>query len=153
MRLSTKARYAVTALMEIVVRDGRKPVTLADISRVQNISVSYLEQLFARMRRRGLVESLRGPGGGYRLLKSPEDISMAEIVAAVDDKLDIDCCEGREVSQVAENPMVNEMWSDLSRQIYQFLGDVTLAQLIERHSRGEGFDKTAEGDSSEVSVA
>ena len=96
MRLTTKGRFAVTAMLDLAMGDGKSPVTLAGISRRQNISLSYLEQLFGKLRRRGLVDSVRGPGGGYTLARAPQGVSVAEIIRAVDEPLDATQCGGKE---------------------------------------------------------
>ena len=95
MRLSTKGRYGVTAMMDLAIHDNAGPVTLADISQCQGISLSYLEQLFSKLRKHGLVDGVRGPGGGYKLARSPENITVAEIIAAVDERVDITNCGGK----------------------------------------------------------
>ena len=134
MRLSTKGRYAVTAMMDLAIHDKFGPVTLAEISQCQGISLSYLEQLFAKLRRCGLVEGMRGPGGGYRLARSAEQITIADIISAVDEKLDATRCGGRENCQDGRRCLTHELWSDLSRQIFSFLEGITLAQFVERPS-------------------
>lgn len=134
MRLSTKGRYAVTAMMDLAIHDKFGPVTLAEISQCQGISLSYLEQLFAKLRRHGLVEGMRGPGGGYRLARSAEQITIADIISAVDEKLDATRCAGRENCQEGRRCLTHELWSDLSRQIFSFLEGITLAQFVERPS-------------------
>lgn len=134
MRLSTKGRYAVTAMMDLAIHDKFGPVTLAEISQCQGISLSYLEQLFAKLRRHGLVEGMRGPGGGYRLARSAEQITIADIISAVDEKLDATRCAGRKNCQEGRRCLTHELWSDLSRQIFSFLEGITLAQFVERPS-------------------
>lgn len=132
MRLSTKGRYAVTAMMDLAIHDKFGPVTLADISRCQGISLSYLEQLFAKLRKRGLVEGMRGPGGGYRLARPADQVTVADIISAVDEKVDATRCGGREDCQGGRRCLTHELWSDLSRQIFTFLEGITLAQFVER---------------------
>lgn len=134
MRLSTKGRYAVTAMMDLAIHDRFGPVTLAEISRCQGISLSYLEQLFARLRRHGLVEGVRGPGGGYRLARSADRITVADIISAVDEKLDGTRCGDRQNCQEGRRCLTHELWSDLSQQIFTFLESITLAQFVERPS-------------------
>ena len=132
MRLSTKGRYAVTAMLDLTVNGKDGPVTLADISANQGISLSYLEQLFAKLRKQGLVEGVRGPGGGYRLARSPEQVTVADIIGAVDERLDTTRCLGHENCQEGRRCLTHELWTDLSRQIFTFLEGITLAQFVNR---------------------
>jgi Rrf2 family iron-sulfur cluster assembly transcriptional regulator len=134
MKLSTKGRYAVTAMMDLAIHDGFGPVTLADISKCQGISLSYLEQLFAKLRKRGLVEGVRGPGGGYRLARPAAHVTVADIISAVDEKVDATRCFGKENCQKGRRCLTHELWSDLSQQIFTFLSGITLAQFVERSS-------------------
>lgn len=134
MKLSTKGRYAVTAMMDLAIHDQAGPVTLAEISQCQGISLSYLEQLFAKLRRHGLVEGVRGPGGGYRLARQSNEITVADIIAAVDEKVDATRCAGRKNCQNGRRCLTHELWSDLSQQIFSFLEGITLAQFVERPS-------------------
>lgn len=131
MRLSTKGRYAVTAMLDLAVHTDKGPITLAAISHDQGISLSYLEQLFARLRREGLVEGVRGPGGGYRLAKAPEAISVADIIAAVDDKAEAAPSPDTPDSADGE-PGVQELWSRLSGQIFDYLASINLAEFLAR---------------------
>lgn len=130
MRLSTKGRYAVTAMMDLALHDDRGPVTLADISTTQGISNSYLEQLFAHLRRHGLVKGVRGPRGGYRLAKPPADISVADIISAVDETVDATRCNGKEDCQDGERCLTHELWMDLSHSLFNFLDNITLAHYV-----------------------
>ncbi len=132
MRLSTKGRYAVTAMMHLAIHDRYGPVTLAEISQCQGISLSYLEQLFAKLRKRSLVEGVRGPGGGYRLSRSPDQVTVADIISAVDERLDATRCCGHENCQNGRRCLTHELWADLSHQIFTFLEGITLAQFVER---------------------
>jgi Rrf2 family iron-sulfur cluster assembly transcriptional regulator len=132
MKLSTKGRYAVTAMMDLAIHDKIGPVTLADISQCQGISLSYLEQLFAKLRRAGLVEGVRGPGGGYRLAKPSDQISIARIIAAVDESVDVTRCAGKEDCQDGERCLTHELWDDLSQQLHAFLDGITLANFADR---------------------
>lgn len=134
MRLSTKGRYAVTAMLDLALHERDGPVTLADISTCQNISLSYLEQLFAKLRRHGLVTGVRGPGGGYRLGRAAERISVADIIVAVDENVDATRCHGRQNCQNGNRCLTHELWSELSAQIFGFLDGISLAQLITRPS-------------------
>lgn len=132
MRLSTKGRYAVTAMMEIALNDGKGPVTLAEISATQGISNSYLEQLFAQLRKHGLVKGLRGPRGGYRLARQPSEITVASILRAVDEKIDTMRCNGEGNCRNGEPCLTHELWSELSDALYQFLDGITLAEYVDR---------------------
>ncbi|MDH5425443.1 MAG: Rrf2 family transcriptional regulator [Gammaproteobacteria bacterium] len=132
MRLSTKGRYGVTAMMDLAIHDGVGPVTLADISQCQGISLSYLEQLFSKLRKHGLVDGVRGPGGGYKLARSAETITVAEIIAAVDEKVDVTNCAGKGDCQNGQRCLTHELWSELSNRLYGFLNDITLSQFVNR---------------------
>jgi len=134
MKLSTKGRYAVTAMMDLALHDRFGPVTLAEISQCQGISLSYLEQLFAKLRKKGLVEGVRGPGGGYRLARSAAEVTVADIVSAVDEKVDATRCSGHRNCQEGQRCLTHELWADLSKQIFTFLSGITLAQFVERPS-------------------
>jgi Rrf2 family iron-sulfur cluster assembly transcriptional regulator len=133
MRLTTKGRYAVTAMLDLAVHDRDNPIALADISERQCISLSYLEQLFAKLRKSGLVISTRGPGGGYSLSKGAEDIAVAEVIAAVDETVDATRCGGQRNCQGESRCLTHDLWEELSRQIRSFLSQVSLADVIERH--------------------
>ena len=132
MKLSTKGRYAVTAMLDLALNDGKNPVTLAQISQCQGISLSYLEQLFARLRKAELVAGVRGPGGGYRLAREAVSITVADIIDAVDEHLDATRCEGREDCQDGEKCLTHELWCELSNQIHNFLGQINLADFLAR---------------------
>jgi Rrf2 family iron-sulfur cluster assembly transcriptional regulator len=132
MRLTTKGRYAVTAMLDLALHTERGPVSLADISARQGISLSYLEQLFARLRQCNLVQSVRGPGGGYRLLGKTADISIAQVVDAVSESLDATRCEGKGNSHEGEVCLTHHLWENLSAQIHQFLSGISLADLVAR---------------------
>ena len=136
MRLTTKGRFAVTAMVDLAMRQGRGPVTLAAISERQRISLSYLEQLFGKLRRRNLVSSVRGPGGGYNLAQSPEGISVAEIVAAVDEPLDATQCGGKENCHDDRRCMTHDLWATLNEKMHEYLSSVTLADLV-AHQHGK----------------
>jgi Rrf2 family transcriptional regulator, iron-sulfur cluster assembly transcription factor len=130
MRLTTKGRFAVTAMIDLAMRDGRKPVTLADISERQKISLSYLEQLFGKLRRRELVSSVRGPGGGYQLVKKTDEVSVADIIRAVDEPIDATQCGGRENCKDERKCLTHDLWASLNEKIFDYLNSVTLAQLV-----------------------
>jgi len=132
MKLSTKGRYAVTAMMDLAIHDRFGPVTLAEISQCQGISLSYLEQLFAKLRKKGLVEGVRGPGGGYRLARPADAVSVADIVSAVDERVDATRCSGRKNCQEGKRCLTHDLWEELSDQIFTFLKGITLAQFVER---------------------
>jgi len=132
MRLTTKGRYAVTAMLDLAMNARSGPICLADISRRQEISLSYLEQLFARLRRAGLVDSVRGPGGGYLLARAPEAISVARVIDAVDESVDATRCGGLSDCQQGDTCLTHHLWCELSEQIHGFLDGVTLGQLADR---------------------
>lgn len=137
MRLTTKGRFAVTAMIDLGLRQHSGPVTLAAISQRQNISLSYLEQLFGRLRRHELVSSVRGPGGGYLLARVARKITVADIVLAVDEPLDATHCGGKENCNVGRNGhtgkcMTHELWSALNRKVVDFLDSVSLQDLVDQ---------------------
>jgi Rrf2 family iron-sulfur cluster assembly transcriptional regulator len=136
MRLSTKGRYAVMAMADLARHGRERPVSLADIAERQEISLSYLEQLFARLRRGGLVNSVRGPGGGYRLAKSAEETRVAEIVLAVDEPIRATRCSGLEGAKgcmpSGERCLTHHLWEGLGREIHRYLSGVSLSDVIER---------------------
>lgn len=132
MRLTTKGRYAVTAMLDLALHDDEGPITLADISLRQGISLSYLEQLFSRLRKHGLVASARGPGGGYRLGRSVDDLSVAHIINAVDEPVDATRCGGTQNCQDDQRCLTHDLWDDLSQEIYRFLDRTTLGLLVQR---------------------
>jgi Rrf2 family iron-sulfur cluster assembly transcriptional regulator len=136
MRLSTKSRYAITAMLDLALNGKEGPVTLADISENQNISLSYLEQLFASLRAKQLVRGIRGPGGGYFLGKDASDISIAEIVCAVDEWVEYTRSPAYlgKISNLG-HCSTRSLWEDLSEQLYDFLGDITLASLVQKGER------------------
>ena len=132
MRLTSKGRYAVTAMLDLALHHDQGPVALADIATRQGISLSYLEQLFSRLRKRGLVDSTRGPGGGYRLGLEPDAIIVSDVIGAVDENVDTTRCHGKENCQDDERCLTHDLWMDLSHQIQEFLSGIDLAQLVER---------------------
>ncbi len=132
MRLTTKGRYAVTALLDLALHERGGPISLADISSRQDISLSYLEQLFSRLRRDRLVKSVRGPGGGYLLAKPATQISVANVVDSVSETIDATRCGGLAKCQDGETCLTHHLWTDLSEQIHQFLDDISLADLVDR---------------------
>lgn len=132
MRLTTKGRYAVTAMLDLAIHTGSGPITLADISQRQEISLSYLEQLFSKLRRNDLVTSVRGPGGGYLLSRATDQIYVAQIVDAVNETVDATGCGGNSDCQRGETCLTHHLWCDLSEQIHFFLSEISLASLVER---------------------
>jgi Rrf2 family iron-sulfur cluster assembly transcriptional regulator len=142
MRLSTKGRYAVTAMLDLALSSGKGPVTLSDISLNQGISLSYLEQLFAALRGKQLVRGVRGPGGGYYLGKPAQDISIADIICAVDEWVEFTRCGGRENCRDGKRCLTHTLWDQLSDEIFTFLSDISLADLVER-GRARGADGDA----------
>ncbi|RCX33291.1 Fe-S cluster assembly transcription factor [Thioalbus denitrificans] len=132
MRLSTRGRYAVTAMMDLALHNQVGPVTLADISTCQDISLSYLEQLFAKLRQANLVKGVRGPGGGYRLARPATEITVADIITAVDEQVDATRCQGKENCHGGKRCLTHELWTDLSDQIFQFLDNITLDRFTAR---------------------
>ncbi len=147
MRLTTKGRYAVTAVIDLAMHEPYGPVTLKSISQNQGISLSYLEQLFSMLRRSNLVVGTRGPGGGYLLARDVDLISMADIVVAVDEPLDITKCDGAENCHDGKRCLSHDLWSELSDQLYSFLNGIRLGELMRRSGleRAE-MDKMVKGD-------
>ena len=140
MRLTTKGRFAVTAMIDLALRSGEGPVTLAGISERQKISLSYLEQLFGKLRRHRLVDSVRGPGGGYCLARAGNLITVTDIVRAVDEALDATQCGGHENCREEERCMTHDLWTTLNAKMYDYLSSVTLADLVEKQLRKLGGD-------------
>lgn len=132
MRLTTKGRYAVTAMLDLALNGAERPVSLADISGRQAISLSYLEQLFAKLRRNNLVSSVRGPGGGYRLSRGGHEIFVAQIIDAVNEAVDATGCRGTADCQQGEVCLTHHLWCDLSDQIHGFLSGISLSHLVEK---------------------
>ena len=137
MRLTTKGRFAVTAMIDVAMHGGSGPVTLAAVSGRQKISLSYLEQLFGKLRRSGLVESVRGPGGGYNVAKPQAEVSVADIIVAVDEPIDATQCGGKENCLDDHRCMTHDLWMALNAHIFSFLSGVTLAELV-RQQRQPG---------------
>ncbi len=142
MRLTTKGRFAVTAMIDLSLRQHEGPVTLAGISERQQISLSYLEQLFGKLRRARLVDSVRGPGGGYCLARAMNEVSVADIIRAVDEPLDATLCGGLANCREDKNPcMTHQLWTSLNSVMFDYLNSVTLAELVAQ-----------QGDSAQVAV-
>ncbi len=133
MRLTTKGRYAVTAMLDLTINRDQGPITLADISQRQGISLSYLEQLFAKLRRNGLVDSARGPGGGYKLSRPADKIAVGDVIAAVDEHVDATRCKGMKNCK-EEGCLSHDLWNDLSKQIRDFLQEISLAEVVSKRA-------------------
>lgn len=147
MRLTTKGRFAVTAMVDLAMRGGKGPVTLAGISERQKISLSYLEQLFGKLRRNNVVASVRGPGGGYCLARPANKISMVDIIVAVDEALDATHCGTRGDCQDGKPCLTHDLWFGLNEAIHEYLGKVNLQQLV------DGQLKSGNSDISPVVIA
>ncbi|MSQ71787.1 MAG: Fe-S cluster assembly transcriptional regulator IscR [Betaproteobacteria bacterium] len=144
MRLTTKGRFAVTAMLDLVLHNAAGPVTLAGISRRQSISLSYLEQLFGKLRRHHLVDSVRGPGGGYTLARDLEKVSVADIVSAVDEPIDATQCGGKENCKVEGRCMTHELWATLNEKMVDYLDSVKLSDLVaQQRAREKNVDSVA----------
>ena len=135
MRLTTKGRFAVTAMIDVAIHSTTGPATLAGVSERQKISLSYLEQLFGKLRRSGLVESVRGPGGGYHLARLPETVTVADVIVAVDEPIDTTQCGGQENCKDDRRCMTHELWSSLNERILEYLQSVTLADLVRQQQQ------------------
>ena len=136
MRLTTKGRFAVTAMVDLSMRQTRGPVTLAAISERQHISLSYLEQLFGKLRRAKLVNSVRGPGGGYNLARATSEITVADIISAVDEPIDATQCGGKENCNDDRRCVTHDLWSTLNEKMNEYLGSVSLADVVS-HQQGK----------------
>ncbi|WP_438863590.1 Fe-S cluster assembly transcriptional regulator IscR [Neptunicella sp.] len=133
MKLTSKGRYAVTAMLDVALHSQRNPVSLADISERQGISLSYLEQLFSRLRRHKLVDSVRGPGGGYKLGREASKIAVGEVINAVDESVDATRCSGLSDCQGGQRCLTHSLWTDLSDRISIFLNSITLGELMDKN--------------------
>lgn len=138
MRLTTKGRFAVTAMIDLALNNGGQPVTLSEISERQKISLSYLEQLFGKLRRRELVSSVRGPGGGYNLAKPTDQVSVADIITAVDEPIDATQCGGKENCKDEQKCITHDLWTDLNRHIFEYLRAVKLSDLVSKQLKKSG---------------
>lgn len=132
MKLTTKGRYAVTAMLDLALHHDQGPINLSDISSRQGISLSYLEQLFSRLRKQGLVASSRGPGGGYTLGRTSEAISVSDVIRAVDETVDATRCHGLKNCQGEDRCLTHDLWEELSEQITGFLSNISLESLVQR---------------------
>ncbi|MBM3343709.1 MAG: Fe-S cluster assembly transcriptional regulator IscR [Betaproteobacteria bacterium] len=137
MRLTTKGRFAVTAMVDLAMNNGDGPVTLAEISERRKISLSYLEQLFGKLRRKQIVESVRGPGGGYLLGREARELSVSEIILAVDEPIDATQCGGKENCHDDGKCITHDLWAALNQRIFEYLGSVTLQQLVDNQRAKE----------------
>lgn len=144
MRLTTKGRYAVTAMLDLVLHSQNTPVTLTEIATRQTISLSYLEQLFSRLRKADLVKGVRGPGGGYRIRQTPELISIASIIEAVNEPIDSTKCGGEENCQHDSICLTHDLWAGLSDHIQDYLSEITLADLIAQRDERRNIVKCSE---------
>ena len=135
MRLTTKGRFAVTAMVDLAIRGGKEPVTLASISERQKISLSYLEQLFGKLRRHNIVESVRGPGGGYFLARPSSEISVADVIVAVDEPMDATKCGGKGDCHDEQQCITHDLWMGLNDALYRHLAAVNLQQLVDGHGK------------------
>ena len=138
MRLTTKGRFAVTAMVDLALRGADGPVALAGVSERQQISLSYLEQLFGKLRRHRLVDSVRGPGGGYCIARPLDQVSVADIIRAVDEPLDATQCGGRENCHEEHRCMTHDLWATLNTKMYEYLASVSLAELVARQQGKSG---------------
>ena len=144
MRLTTKGRFAVTAMIDVAMHGTKGPVTLAAVSERQKISLSYLEQLFGKLRRQGLVSSVRGPGGGYNLAKPLDTVSVADIIRAVDEPIDATQCGGKENCRDEGKCITHDLWISLNEHIFDYLRSVTLDQLVAQQRAKEADVKVVE---------
>jgi Rrf2 family iron-sulfur cluster assembly transcriptional regulator len=133
MRLTSKGRYAVTAMLDVTIHASQGPVSLANISARQGISLSYLEQLFSKLRKSGLVNSIRGPGGGYLLSKCSAEIAVSDVISAVNESVDATKCQGKGNCQGGEQCLTHSLWEGLSERIEEFLKNITLAELVAKN--------------------
>jgi len=138
MRLTTKGRFAVTAMVDLALRGDEGPVALAGISERQQISLSYLEQLFGKLRRHRLVDSVRGPGGGYCIARPLSQVSVADIIRAVDEPLDATQCGGKENCQEEHRCMTHDLWATLNTKMYEYLSSVSLGDLVASQRQKSG---------------
>jgi len=150
MRLTTKGRYAVTAVLDLAISQKQGPISLADIADRQGISLSYLEQLFSKLRKQGLVISVRGPGGGYRLAREPTAIYIAEVITAVDEHIDTTRCAGKGDCKDPGPCLTHDLWLDLSDRIYGYLNAISLQDLVDRRSKLPASGCGSKGQAEEV---
>ncbi|MBL3616757.1 MAG: Fe-S cluster assembly transcriptional regulator IscR [gamma proteobacterium endosymbiont of Lamellibrachia anaximandri] len=152
MKLTTKGRYAVTAMLDLALHYGKGPITLADIAQRQGISLSYLEQLFSRLRKKALVSSVRGPGGGYSLGREAGEIHIGEVITAVDENMDTTRCHGAHNCQNNERCLTHDLWQDLSNQIYSYLNKISLQDLMDRQAVREVSTRQDHPDTPDIDI-
>ncbi len=152
MKLTTKGRYAVTAMLDLALHYGKGPITLADIAQRQGISLSYLEQLFSRLRKKALVTSVRGPGGGYSLGREAGEIYIGEVITAVDENMDTTRCHGAHNCQNNERCLTHDLWQDLSNQIYHYLNKISLQDLMDRQAVREVSSRQDHPDTPDIDI-
>jgi len=145
VRLTTKGRYAVTAMLDLALNQNHDPTSLADIARRQDISLSYLEQLFSRLRKHALVSSVRGPGGGYKLGQTADSIDIAQVIEAVDESLDTTACGGTGKCHGDKPCLTHALWYDLSNSIHDHLSSISLQDVIDGRSAGKPAEVTQIG--------
>ncbi len=150
MRLTTKGRYAVTAMLDLAFHSRIRPVTLTDIATRQTISLSYLEQLFSRLRRASLVVGVRGPGGGYKLGREADVISIAEIILAVDEQVDLTNCESKANCQNGQPCLTHDLWMGLSQTVSQYLEGISLSQLLEQADLNDALESQGSDDAQKI---
>ena len=153
MKLTTKGRYAVTAMLDLALHFGNGPITLSDIAQRQGISLSYLEQLFSRLRKKSLVSSVRGPGGGYSLGRDAAEIYVGEVITAVDENVDTTRCHGAHNCQNNGRCLTHDLWTDLSNQIYNYLNEISLQDLMDRQAVREVAARQDNPEQAEVEVS
>jgi len=153
VKLTTKGRYAVTAMLDLALHFGNGPITLSDIAQRQGISLSYLEQLFSRLRKKSLVSSVRGPGGGYSLGRDAADIYVGEVITAVDENVDTTRCHGAHNCQNNGRCLTHDLWTDLSNQIYNYLNRISLQDLMDRQAVREVAERQDNPDQTELEVS
>jgi len=153
MRISSKSRFAITTMLELVTQDSKKALKLADIAETHGISLSYLEQIFAALRGKGLVEGRRGPGGGYALSRKPEDISIADIICAVDEWVEYSLNKPRSSAHTLQPLSSRSLWDDLSHKLFDFLSDITLQDIYEGGMAKLEQGKSAPATASRTSIA
>ena len=152
MRLTTKGRYAVTAMLDLALNHGEGPITLADIAQRQGISLSYLEQLFSRLRKQQLVSSVRGPGGGYSLGRAASEIFVAQVITAVDETVDTTRCGGAHNCHNNQRCLTHDLWQDLSRRIHTSLSQISLHDLMQRRGVRDVAQRQDDGESAAVAL-
>jgi Rrf2 family iron-sulfur cluster assembly transcriptional regulator len=153
MKLTSKGRYAVTAMLDVALHSEKGPVPLADISERQEISLSYLEQLFAKLRKQELVTSIRGPGGGYRLGRAAESIAIGEVIAAVNESIDATKCNGKADCHGGEKCLTHNLWQDLSDRISKFLDSITIGELVAKQHNKTSVDTINDNLNQKINVS